>query len=136
MSDNPEHSSRDGMMSQDEAWHLVAREVAKQRMADMERKINENDSKTSIVLTDIKMQMAQVIEMIKQQTQKQEENKKELKKEIEKEFASKIELERLENKLDKLFLKITVTVGTLVAIGAVGSWILTAANGFKTLAGH
>lgn len=123
------------MMSEADAMHLVAREVAKQRMSDMEKKINENDSKTALALLEIKAQIQQVITMIKEQTEKQEENRKEFKQEIEEEFASKIDLIRLENKLDKMFLKITVTVGTIVSGGLLVEWALSVANGFKSLAG-
>lgn len=128
-------TTQPNMMTETDAMHLVAREVAKQRMGDMERKINENDSKTSLALLEIKAQISQVITMIKEQTAKQEENRKEFKKEIEDEFASKIDLERLENKLDQMFLKITVTVGTLISVGLLIEWAVSVANGFKSLAG-
>lgn len=119
------------MLTRDEAMHLVAREVAKQRMTDMERKIAENESKTSVALTKIELQVAQVITMIKEQNIKAIEDKKEFKKEIESEFASKIDLERLENKLDQLVLRITVTVGTIVSVGLLVGWLLSAASSVK-----
>ena len=119
------------MISLEEAERLASGRVAEYRMNEMDGKISLNDSKTTTSLVEIKSQIAQVITMIKEQNTKQEAAQKEFKKEIESEFASKFDLERLENKLDKLWLRITVTVGTIVASGLLIGWLLTTANSFK-----
>lgn len=112
------------MLTEEEAAHLVAREVAKQRMGDMERKISENENKVTISLAELKQQINQVMLMIEKQNVEQGKSSKELKEEIEKEFASKLDLQRVENKLDGLLMKITVVVATVSTIGAAISWFL------------
>lgn len=112
------------MFTEDEAMHLVAREVAKQRMGDMEKKISENDTKTSIALAEIKTQINQVILMFEKMTIDQSKERKELKEEIERDFATKADLKAVETKLDGLVIKITMIVGTLTAVGLVIKWAI------------
>lgn len=114
--------------TEDEAMHLVAREVAKQRMGDMEKKISDNDTKTSIALAEIKTQIKHVINMIEKQSLEEDRTRKELKEEIEKDFATKADLKAVETKLDGLIVKITMIVGTLTAIGMVAKWVIEMAN--------
>jgi septal ring factor EnvC (AmiA/AmiB activator) len=116
------------MFTEDEAMHLVAREVAKQRMSDMERKISDNDTKTSIALAEIKTQIKQVINMIEKQSIEEDHTRKELKEEIERDFATKSDLKVVEVKLDGLVTKIAMVVGTLTAIGLVIKWIMEVAQ--------
>ncbi len=116
------------VFTEDEAMHLVAREVAKQRMSDMERKIAENDHKVTVALTELKQQIAQVIIMIDKQSLDNDKNDKELKGEIEKDFASKSDLIRLENKLDSLSKSIHTTIAVIAIVGAVIAWVLNVYN--------
>ena len=116
------------MFTEDEAMHLVAREVAKQRMGDMEKKISDNDTKTSIALAEIKTQIKQVINMIEKQSIAEDRTLKELKEEIERDFATKADLKAVETKLDGLVGKIAMVVGTLTAIGLVIKWVMEVAQ--------
>jgi len=116
------------MFTEDEAMHMVAREVAKQRMSDMEKKISDNDTRTSIALAEIKTQIKHVINMIEKQTLEEDRTRKELKEEIEREFATKADLKIVETKLDGLVTKIAMVVGTLTAIGLVIKWFMEVAN--------
>jgi hypothetical protein len=115
----------DKVFTEDEAMHLVAREVAKQRMSDMERKIDQNDHKTTVALTEIKQQISQVIVMIDKQSLEQEKSDQSLKVEIEKEFASKLDLQRLESKLDSLSTRIYVAISVIAAVGAAVTWAIS-----------
>ena len=112
------------VITKEAAEQLIESALLKQKQTDME-----------VSLAEIKGQIAQVITMIKEQNTKTEADQKEFKKEIENEFASKFDLERLENKLDKLWLRITVTVGTIVSAGLLIGWLLATANSIKTIIG-
>lgn len=110
------------MITETEAMHIAAREVAKQRMSDMERKIADNDHKTTVALTEIKQQISQVINMIDKQSAEQDKNDKELRSDIEKEFASKLDLQRIESKLDSLNKSIYIAIAVVIAVGAAITW--------------
>lgn len=122
--------------TEDEAMHLVAREVAKQRMGDLERTVRDGETKTAVGLAELKTQIGHVILMIDKKSLEEDGIRKEFKKDIDKEFATKIDLQRLENKLDQMWLKITVSVAAIVGAGVFVSWLLGAANVTKTLMGH
>lgn len=123
------------MYTESEAMHIAAKEVAKQRMGDIERRITENDTKSSVALVEIKSQITQVIYMIEKQNVEQEKSQKEFKAEIEKEFASKIDMQRLESKLDQLWMKITFTIAGVTAVGVFVAWALGIVNNYKHLVG-
>jgi len=124
------------MFTEDEAMHLVAREVAKQRMSDMERKIADNDHKVTVALAKLEQQIGQVITMIDKQSLEQNKSVKDLREEIEKEFASKLDLQRVENKIDQLWVKIATSIVVVSIFSGVVGWIIsTAINATKVL-GH
>ena len=111
-----------------EAQHLVAREVAKQRMSDMERAIEEGERRSVQSMAEIKIQIANLALLIKEQSVTMEKNSDLLKKEIEKDFATKLEVNDLSNrvesdfdklntKIDSLWGKLTLIVSTITAGG-------------------
>ena len=113
-----------------EAQHLIAREVAKQRMSDMERMIGEGERRSVQSMAEIKIQIANLALLIKEQSVTMEKNSDLLKKEIEKDFATKLEVNDLSNrvesdfdklntKIDSLWGKLTLIVSTITAGGLV-----------------
>lgn len=113
-----------------EAQHLIAREVAKQRMADIERMINEGERRSVQSMAELKVQISNLALLIKEQSVAMEKNSDMLKKEIEKDFATKIEVNSLSNrvesdfnklntKIDSMWGKLTVIVSTISAVGLV-----------------
>lgn len=118
-----------------EAQHLIAREVAKQRMADMERMINEGERRSVQSMAELKVQIANLALLIKEQSVAMEKNSDMLKKEIEKDFATKLEVNDLSNrvesdfdklntKIDSMWGKLTVIVSTISAVGLVIQYFL------------
>ena len=116
--------------SETDAQHLVAREVAKQRMSDMERAIEEGERRSVQSMAEIKIQIANLALLIKEQSVSMEKNSDLLKKEIEKDFATKLEVNDLSNrvesdfdklntKIDSLWGKLTLIVSTITAGGLV-----------------
>jgi HEPN domain-containing protein len=72
--------------SEEEAMHLVAREVAKQRMADFERKMNEGESRFMAMMSEIKVQLQNQTLLIEKQTSSFDKSIKEFRDEIDDEF--------------------------------------------------
>lgn len=100
------------MLTEDEAMHLVAREVAKQRMGDIEKNVSEMERRFIALLSELKTQLANQTLLIKEQSADMKESSDLLKKEIEKDFASKIEVNDLSNKVDTDFEKLNTKVDT------------------------
>lgn len=128
-------SEDDHKYSEEEMQRTLTKEILKFQLAALTRDVDVLKQTNAKDLTEIKAQISQVINMIKDQTDKQEENRKDFKKEIEAEFASKIDLERLENKLDQLWVKITFTIAGVTAVGVFVAWALGIVNNYKHLVG-
>jgi len=118
-----------------DAQHLIAREVAKQRMGDMERMITEGERRSVQSMAELKVQIANLVILIKEQGVITEKNSDTLKKEIEKDFATKMEVNALSNrvesdfdklntKIDSMWGKLTVIVSTISAVGLVIQYFL------------
>lgn len=118
-----------------EAQHLIAREVAKQRMADIERMISEGERRSVQSMAELKVQISNLALLIKEQSVAMEKNSDMLKKEIEKDFATKIEVNSLSNrvesdfdklntKIDSMWGKLTLIVSTISAVGLVIQYFL------------
>lgn len=119
--------------NEEEFQHALAKETAKFQIVMLTKDVDVLKQQNGKDLTEIKLQMGQVIGMIKDQSLEQDKNKKEFKAEIEKDFASKADLKELQNEIKSLWLKITVTVSTIVGTGLVLGWILATANSVKGL---
>ncbi|WP_395011755.1 hypothetical protein [Undibacterium sp.] len=118
-----------------EAQHLIAREVAKQRMADLERMITEGERRSVQSMAELKVQIANLALLIKEQSVAMEKQNDTLKKEIEKDFATKLEVNDLSNKvesdfdklntkIDSMWGKLTIIVSTISAVGLVIQYFL------------
>jgi len=122
--------------SETDAQHLIAREVAKQRMADMERMISEGERRSVTSMTELKVNIANLALLIKEQNVSMDKTSELLKKEIEKDFATKLEVndlsnrvesdfEKLNTKIDSLWGKLTLIVTTVTAVGLVVQYLIT-----------
>jgi len=99
----------------DDVNHMVAREVAKQRMSDLERNLQQTNDQ--VVKMWAKFDAS--FEAIKLAIEGQEDN---WRKEMERDFATKMDLERLDAKVDKVWLKVSLPVATVVGLV---QWIVT-----------
>lgn len=110
----------DKTYTEDEMQHLLAREVAKQRMGDMQRMIDENKKETQIGFSKLEVQISQVLSMIEKNNTSRTESFESLRREMKTDFATKADVdadfEKLNTKIDTQWQKITLIVST-VSIG-------------------
>jgi hypothetical protein len=126
--------SEEKMMTESDAMHLVAREVAKQRMGDMERSIKEGELRTVASFSELKAQVGTLTTLVEKQSLHMEKATDNLREEIKKDFATKIEVaadfEKLNNtitsnkdalntKIDNQWQKLVLIFATITAIGTL-----------------
>lgn len=120
--------SKEKLYTADDVQHMVAREVARQRMEDMERQLGTLTATLNKTVTEFNLKLDSINKNIIVNTDKLflefREDRKDLRDEIEREFASQKELIRLEGKVDKIWLKVSVPVGVIVAIGGFIQYIV------------
>ena len=113
------------MMSESEAMHLVAREVAKQRMGDMERSIKEGELRTVASFSELKAQVGTLTTLVEKQSLHMEKATDNLRDEIKKDFATKAEVtadfDKLNTKIDTQWGKLVLIFATITAIGTLVS---------------
>lgn len=124
-------SDSDKQFSQDELNHIVARETAKLQLADFKSNLALMNQSNTQALADINAKINQIFNMISEQNKEQREDQEKLidtlKKEIEKDFASKIDMINISNRLDQLWIKISVAIMTSITLGGVIGWVITTA---------
>ena len=117
--------------SQDEVNHIVARETAKNQLNDFKSNLSLMNQAHTQALADINAKITQIFSITSEQSKEQRiESEKlieSLKKEIEKDFASKIDMLNISNRLDQLWIKISVAVMTTFTIGGIVGWLITTA---------
>lgn len=100
---------QDKQYTREEVDHLVAREVAKQRMSDLEK-----------TLTDTKNDMVKMwakFDASFESLQKTLEGRdKTLREEMERDFATKVEFEQLKGEVEKVWLKVSIPVTVVLVI--------------------
>lgn len=125
MSDPEKH------FTQDELNHIVARETAKLQLADFKNNLALMNQANTQALADINAKISQIFNMISEQNKEQREDQEKLieslKKEIEKDFASKIDMINISNRLDQLWIKISVAIMTSITLGGIIGWVITTA---------
>jgi len=99
----------DNTFTREEVDHLVAREVAKQRMADLERQLGSTNNEVVKMSAELRAQLTNILRQIEIQ-------RSEIKAEIKEDFATKMDLLALESKVDKIWLKISIPVSVIVAV--------------------
>jgi hypothetical protein len=123
---NPEQK-----FTQDDLNHIVARETAKLQLADFKSNLALMNQANTQALADINAKISQIFNMISEQNKEQREDQEKLidvlKKEIEKDFASKIDMINISNRLDQLWIKISVAIMTSITLGGIIGWVITTA---------
>ena len=97
-----------------EVQHLVAREVMKHRMGDFEVKLSGVETSMSAMFAKLEASIHTVMIQITKSADLVKECREDLKREIDREYATKLEVQRLEGKVDKMWAKITVAVSLSV----------------------
>lgn len=132
MSDLPPQDAK--MYTESEVNHLVAREVAKQRISDLERQIGamKNDHSKGFAQMEAKLDaLGRTMEMQHQQLRESYHSEQvSLKDQIAKDYATKLDLAALDNKVDKLWLKITLPVGTITLLA---NWLFSFLSKIPTI---
>lgn len=98
--------------SAQEVEHMVAREVAKQRLADLERALAQTNEQVVKMWAKFDASFESLQRAIDGQETK-------LRIEIERDFASKLDLEQLKNEVGKIWLKVSIPVSTIVLMAEV-----------------
>jgi len=115
--------------TQDEVNHIVARETAKNQLNDFKSHLSLMNQSNTQALADINAKITQIFSIMSDQNKEQRDEREKLieglKKEIEKDFASKIDMINISNRLDQLWIKISVAIMTTFAIGGLIGWIVT-----------
>lgn len=104
----------------DEVRHLVAREVMKHRLEQMEGSQLQIKEEIAKIGTDITTSNKLLMHEISKLYDVIGKGQKDLRSEIERDFASKAELIKLEGKVDGLALKISIATGAIVLLIQVG----------------
>lgn len=100
--------------SGEEVEHIVAREVMKHRMGDLEGKLAAIEASMTALFSKLEASLAALSAQISKSSDMVKECREELRAEVDREFATKLELNRLEAKVDKMWAKITVAVSLAV----------------------
>lgn len=100
---------QDKHYTREEVDHLVAREVAKQRMADLEKTLTE--TRNDMVKMWAKFDAA--FETLQKAIEGRD---KSMREEMERDFATKVEFEQLKGEVGKVWLKVSVPVTTILVL--------------------
>lgn len=94
--------------------HIVAREVMKHRLSDLEAKLASVETNMTGLFAKLETSLHNLAIQLSKSSEVIKECREELKDEVEREFATKLELKSLEAKVDKMWAKITVAVSLSV----------------------
>lgn len=115
--------SEEKLYTESDLMHLAAREVAQQRMTDMERNIRQAEDRTLSAFSEIKTQIATLTNLVREQSAAMEKSQDNLREEIKKDFATKAELQSdfdtLNTKIDTQWSKLVLIVTTVTVIGTL-----------------
>jgi hypothetical protein len=113
------------LFTEDEMTHAVAREVAKQRMSDMERSLKEGELRTVSSFSELKSQISTLTNLVEKQSLHMEKATDNLREEIKKDFATKLEVssdfEKLNTKIETQWSKLVLIFATITAISTTVS---------------
>ena len=112
----PQQESKD-TYTYDEVQHIVARQVMQHRLTDLEGKISVNETNVASMFAKLEATVQTLLAQLEKQTFLVKECRDDFKSEIDREYATKLEVSKLEAKVDKMWAKITVAV--TLAVGFV-----------------
>ena len=114
MSAIPDQDVKKDSYTASEMQHLVAREVMKHRMTDLEQNLARSADNVDTMFGKVNIALAEIKQGIAMSDAHLKECRDDLRKEVDRDFATKLELQILEGKVDKMWAKITVAVGVVV----------------------
>lgn len=118
--------------TQEEVQHIVAREVAKQRMADVERQVGTLSAGFTKATAEFNAKIDSLSNVMSDQHRQLREQLKAEQEDIKTwardKFADQLhtqgELLRLEGKIDKIWLKVSIPVATITTIATAAIQLL------------
>lgn len=124
------------LMSRDNADHYIAREVAKQRMADLERKIAENNNSFVTAFAEIKANISHQTALIEKQSESFSKATQNLRDDMDDDFAKKHDFALIEarhkaitdaitQKIDAQWSKLIIIVVTISCAASAVSWFIS-----------
>lgn len=119
-----ENDQDDRKYTREDMEHLVAQEVAKQRLHDVERNLDTLRADNGNQFAEIKAGLDVIREQFDRMYSHVEDCRNEMRAEIERDFATKIEITALDAKIDKMWLKIATPVAVvLVLLQVAALWL-------------
>ena len=134
MSALPDHEKK-AAYSEDDVQHIVAREMAKQQLVQLQNGQLETNKRLVEIVSEFRAELKGIKAMLDKTPESVDSCKADLKKEIREDHPDRIEMLRLErdilaridalnNKVEKQWLKITVTLTVLTTvITIIGSFL-------------
>lgn len=121
--------------SETEALLLADREVMNTRMNELVNRIDRSEKAQAEGFSKIEQHLSLMTNTMEKQVLAEEQRREILRAEFSKEFATKLDLERLANKVDTMWLKITIIVSTVVAIGLIAQYLVVMTDHTKRIVG-
>lgn len=113
MSGLPEQEAK---YTKEDMDHMVAREVAKQRLSDLERNLEGTNQQVIKMFAKFDLSFESLQKVIEGQDEK-------IRKEIERDFATKLDLAEVRSEISKVWLKVSIPVSTvLILVGLVSKY--------------
>jgi uncharacterized membrane protein len=123
------------MYTEAEAQLMADRAAMKTKMDDMASRVASTEQATKEGFNDIKVQISGLSQNIEKQMLAEDGRREMLRVDFAKEFATKMEMQLLAHKVDTMWVKITVTVSSVVAVLMGLQYLLFQANTVKHLIG-
>lgn len=104
------------MYSEADVQHLVAREVMRHRMGDLEAKLATHEKSVESMLTRMQGQLEEIQRSMATRSQEWQSIQTHILDKVKDDYASKVALLTLEAKVDKMWAKISIAVAAAVMV--------------------
>lgn len=125
----------DKLYTEAEAQLMADRAAMKTKMDEVSNRVVATEIATKEGFADVKQQISALATSVEKQITAEETRRDALRADFAKEFATKMEMQMLSHKVDTMWVKITVTVSTVVAAMMGLQYLLFQANTVKHLIG-